>query len=828
MNTNFTKNSNFNSALLIFIFLLIQSSVMAQSISGRIFSQDDQEALTFVTVAISGTSTGTISDIDGRFELKLPSGYQGEIVFQHVGFIRRTLTVEEIKKSPTIYMEKEVTELEELVFEAGENPANQLMRNVIENRKRHDPARFAQYSYKSYTKDVYHLNTDKKTADSLFYLIQQDQIEGEEDTTAVKKADTKFFKVDSSFNTRHLYVAESFSETKFIEPGLKNETILATQISGLRGGLFAAFSGLYQPFGFYADILDIFDKDYINPINPAGLMQYDFYIEDTTFYERDTVFVVSYTPKKGRKFDGLMGLLWVHSKDYALTNVTAKSYVKNSKIDVSIQQRYDRINGNWFPVQLNTDIIFKELKFYGRSLTLENRRYLSDINLETSFTQKDFSDIGITLNRVNPKEQKSILDANRPVPLDSLEINTFVAADSLYKKLRVVEGVAESVLTLRLNLGKVDLRVDDFFGINSYEKFRVGAGLETNKHFSEKLVLGGYAGYGFGDEEWKYGTNLKYIFDRRTDTWLLFTYQKDLREVGTQKFFEGKISSIDDLIRSFQGNLFDRQETYKISLNRRVAPFLYAQTSIAKSQQQSTYNYTYNTTDYSNNFFDLNEVSVSFRYVRNEQYLDLYGKKVLFDYDFPVLNFKYSHANSGWLAGDFDYDRFDASIEYKKKHLLGKSDLLIRASYVSGDVPYGHMITGLGNSTSKLSVPQYFQTMKIYEFLSDKQIGVFFNNNFGNFLISNRIMKPEFVLYHNAGYGELSNPERHAGADVAFETMEDFYFESGIGIKKLIRINFVDVGYMGWGFDAVYRHGAYAYAATMDNLFFKLNMKINL
>ncbi|SMD32226.1 CarboxypepD_reg-like domain-containing protein [Reichenbachiella faecimaris] len=824
MNTNFTKTS-FSYLIIALLTLVGSVNALAQSVSGRIYSEDDKEPLTFVTVAISGTSTGTISDIDGRFNLVIPSGYDGNITFQHVGYIRSVLTVSQIKASPIIYMEKEVTELEELVFEAGENPANILMRNVIENRKKHDPKRFSQYSYKSYTKDVYHLDADAKTADSLARKIKEESLANAQDTST-SKANTKFFKVDSSFNTRHLYVAESYSETKFIEPGLKNETILATQISGLRGGLFAAFSGLYQPFGFYNDILDIFDKDYINPINPAGLSQYEFYIEDTTFFETDTVFVVSYAPKKGKKFDGLEGLLWVHAKDYALTNVTAKSSVANSKIDVSIQQRYDKILGNWFPVQLNTDIIFKELKFYGRNLILENRRYLSDVNLKTSFTQKDFSDVGITLNKVNAKEQKEILDANRAVPLDSMEMNTFVAADSLYKSLRVVEGVAESMLTLRLNMGKVDIRVDDFFGINSYEKFRLGAGLETNNRFSERLIMGGYAGYGFGDEEWKYGTNLKYVFDRRTETWVLFTYQKDLREVGTQQFFEGKISSIEDLIRSFQGNLFDRQETYKLSLNRRVAPFLYAQTSLSKSQQQSTYDYMYDNTDYSNNFFDINEVSLSFRYVRNEQYLDLYGKKVLYDYDFPVMNFKYSHANSSWLGGDFDYNRFDASLEYKKKYFLGKSNILIRAAYVSGDVPYGHMITGLGNSTSKLSVPEYFQTMEIYEFLSDKQVGLFFNHNFGNFLISNRVMKPELILYHNAGYGTLSNPERHQ--EVPFKTMEDVYFESGLGIKKLIRLNFVDVGYMGWGFDAIYRHGAYAYEATSDNLFFKLNMKINL
>lgn len=273
------------------------------------------------------------------------------------------------------------------------------------------------------------------------------------------------------------------------------------------------------------------------------------------------------------------------------------------------------------------------------------------------------------------------------------------------------------------------------------------------------------------------------------------------------------------------GDRYDRQRLFNLNFNTRLVPFVYTQFGVSSSYEYATYPYQFvNIEEVLVDSHQLNEISLAVRYVRNEEYMDIYGKKILFDFDFPVLNFRYAHGSSSF-KGDYDYHRLDGSIEYKKKYRLGHSKIMIRGGYIHGDLPFGRLITGWGNSSSLFSVNDYFQTMGLYEFLSDQAVAMFFSHNFGNIFISRKMMRPELVAYHNFGIGHLSNRNSHQAID--FTTMENGYFESGLGLRNLIRLNYLNVGYMGFGVDAFYRHGSYRFSDQRDNITFKMNMNFS-
>jgi len=817
--------TEFQNKIYAFCFLLfllgiaLNASGQPKEISGIIINAEDNQPIAFVAVALMQTGMGTVSDIDGKFNLDVPAGYQGSIQFRHVSYQPMSLPLTKALAQSTFKLKKNTIQLKDFVFESGENPADQIIGNVIKNRKNHDPKKLDSYSYQTYTKEIYRLDGDRKTIDSLIQHIKT------KDTLQITSQDSSLLAFDNIVSTSHLFVSESVTDVKSILSGMQNETVLATHISGFNSGLFAATGSQYQPFGFYDDVILLLDKEYISPINASALRQYDFYIEDTTFISSDTVYILSFAPKKNKRFEALRGFISININGYAVTNVMAESSDDLSKVKIRIQQLYDKIDGRWFPVQLNTDVLFKEYEYYGLNLIIENKRYLSDINIEANLRPGDFSDVALSIQQVEERQQQQLLDDQRVDPLDSLESNTFLLLDSLTSKLRVVENIFEVWITQRIGMGIIDLKIDDILTFNSYEKIRLGLGLVTNDRFSEKLRVGGYGGYGFGDKDWKYGGDIRWEFDRRTSTHVLFQYKHDIREAGAVKYFDETRSRIGDAIRSWQGDLFDKQELYKVSLNTRVAPFIYAQTAWTRSEEKPTYDYNYTDENFSGNEYQINEFSLSLRYVRNEQYLDLYGRKVLFGYDFPIIEVKVSYGNTDWLAGDFEYTKIDARIEYKKKYRWGKSSLIFRGGYIRGALPFGHLLTGWGSRPSRLSVPNYFQTMGLYEFLSDRAVALFFNHNFGNVLISTRAMKPELILYQNSGIGSLTHPERHALVD--FKTMEEGYFESGIGLKNLIRMNYLDVAYLGFGVDVFYRYGAYRLAQTRDNLVFKFNINLS-
>jgi iron complex outermembrane receptor protein len=76
-----------NTAGLIFIILVFfQTTMKGQSLlSGVVTDEESQEPLISVTVSIKGTTKGTTTDLEGKYELNLEKGIQ-TIVFSYIGF----------------------------------------------------------------------------------------------------------------------------------------------------------------------------------------------------------------------------------------------------------------------------------------------------------------------------------------------------------------------------------------------------------------------------------------------------------------------------------------------------------------------------------------------------------------------------------------------------------------------------------------------------------------------------------------------------------------------------------------------------------------------
>jgi len=76
------------------IFLMICASALAQerTISGMITSAEDGSALPGVNVRVQGSSIGTISDAQGRYSIRVPSGFN-TIEFSFIGMESRVVTI---------------------------------------------------------------------------------------------------------------------------------------------------------------------------------------------------------------------------------------------------------------------------------------------------------------------------------------------------------------------------------------------------------------------------------------------------------------------------------------------------------------------------------------------------------------------------------------------------------------------------------------------------------------------------------------------------------------------------------------------------------------
>ena len=65
---------------------------LQRSVSGRVVDQENNEGLPGVNVIVKGTTTGTVTDIDGRFSLAVPSA-ESVLVFSSIGYVTQEVVV---------------------------------------------------------------------------------------------------------------------------------------------------------------------------------------------------------------------------------------------------------------------------------------------------------------------------------------------------------------------------------------------------------------------------------------------------------------------------------------------------------------------------------------------------------------------------------------------------------------------------------------------------------------------------------------------------------------------------------------------------------------
>tara|TARA_B100000678_G_C18227062_1_gene509285 strand:- start:2936 stop:6052 length:3117 start_codon:yes stop_codon:yes gene_type:complete len=94
-------------------YVKFYSSYEQKSISGVVYDADSGETLPGVTVNIKGSNTGTVTDLDGSFEIKAESG--SILVFSFVGYASQEVIIKD-QTSLSINMETDIASLEEVAI----------------------------------------------------------------------------------------------------------------------------------------------------------------------------------------------------------------------------------------------------------------------------------------------------------------------------------------------------------------------------------------------------------------------------------------------------------------------------------------------------------------------------------------------------------------------------------------------------------------------------------------------------------------------------------------------------------------------------------------
>ena len=800
--------------ILLFILFHISVSLQAQVITGQVYDARTKEPLPFVSISIKNTTKGIISKEDGSFSISV-NNKDTELIFSSIGYFPKVLKASKVRE---IYLEEKQNQLNEVTVHFI-NPAHRIIDAAIKNKPFNDPENYPSFKYEVYHKSIVTADVDSLNPNKKLGKILQDN---------------------------DLFVNESYATRQFIRPNLSKEIVTASRTSGTKSTLFTSLTPLLQQFGFYRDFIQFQGRQiseqliYVNPLAKGATNRYDFDLIDTLINEpNDSTFVIEFTPQKGSNFEGLKGVLHIHSGDFALQYVEAEPAEK-FLLHFKLEQIYERVGeeGKWFPTDLSAEWLLSEFKVGGQSLRFNIRSSIKNIEIDVPILASYFDENALEIKTDAVYQDENFWKIHRSDSLSIREKNTFLyhKSMSLAKKFKqnAILNASEWFVSGMIPLSKhLDLSIQNLFDANVYEGIRPTFNVLTNENFSKFIRLDAKLGYGFNDQAFKYEGRIRFNLSEKLRMRLSLQYRSDISEPGNVQFFIWNSPQIPyELIRTFQIAKADSLQQIKAELNFRVLKYATVSVSFTDEYRNPTYKYKYHNPMHDPaspmmDDFHTTEIGVGIRYAFGEQFSQVGRGSIITTLPSPTFALHLAQGILYFPEGKTYYTKLNARVEYTlNTPNFGQTFLNLTAGKTWGEVPYPYLYNGRGGKADDgnlIWVANHFNTMGLYEFTSDQYTNLFITHSFGSLLSKPKTkwFRPDVSVFQGVAFGNFSNNNNaHEGID--FKTLDKGYFESGLMVDNLYRKRLLKLFYVGAGIGVFKRWGANELSNNQDNWAYRL------
>jgi len=828
--------------LSLLLFAATVSSVFSQepyTVSGRVIDLKTRESLAFVNIIINKSNTGGTTDIDGKFHLRSAVPVKS-ILLSYVGYEPKTLAVDNRTKDLLVEMVRKEIDLQEVEILPGINPAHRIIRNAIDHRDINDPEKVKTFSYTAYDKTVMTLNLDTALKGDFSALVDTTlvpHLKGMDDDFTLKpdsvkkdssRKDSTTREIEKLVSSQYLFLMENVTKRKFMAPDRNYNKVIATKMSGFKDPIMVFLSTQIQSFSFYKPFISIMMKDYINPIGSGTFSKYFFKLEDTIYSGKDSVFIISFRPRKGTNFDGMKGVVAISSHNWAIQNVNAEPVRGFGGMKIRIHQMYELIDGSqWFPVQLNTDIAFNNVTAGKYKAVGSGRSYIRDIVLNPELVRREFNHLDIEVDKDATTRSEPFWNQYRVDSLSRKDRQTYKVLDSIGKAQNFDKTARnfQTIITGRIPWGVIDFDINRFLNYNTYEGLVVGAGIHSNDRLADWFKIGGFYQYAFGISTSKYGGDVSLLANRRHDVTLTAAYSYDLVESGGLSFPHDNESILAGNFRQLLLKKLDRVENFNFSAGFRAFRYFLFNAGLSRDfKTSSTYDLATPVGDavILADQFRFTTVTAGFKWAYGEKFIQTIKNKISMGTKYPVVWFQYTRGIKNLLDGEYDYDRFDLKIRKTfNLKFIGKLTVQLNGGYIDQPIPACNLYYAPASyRVVTIFAPNSFATMRNNEFLSNKYTSLYLYHDFGRLLFKGaRGFHPKFALSQNIGFGWLDHKERYNHNILQPKEMNLGYYESGLLINNLLNLSLYNLGV-----GAFYRWGPYSMNKTWDNFGAKITL----
>ena len=341
---------------LFFLLVLFTNLAQAGGVRGLITTARN-EPLPFAGIVVQGTSTGTLANAEGRYELTLPAG-KYELVFQYLSFktVTRTVIIGEGFVELNVTLEEQPLNLDAArVGKGKEDPAYSVMRRAIAK------ARFHQLQIRSYTARAYTRSTALPT--KIPFLLER----------RLKKEGVQEGKA---------FLNESITEITYRRPNTYNQKILSTRNSLDNS---TPTPNQYVLASFYSPEV----RGATTPLSPKAFAYYRFEYEGFFEDRGEIVNKIKVIPKAFGE-GTFRGSLYIIEDRWAIHSFDLETIYEGLRIRV--KQLFSPVQNVWLPINQQFKIEGGYLGFAGEFKYVVSMNYQKlniDPNLKEDITILD-------------------------------------------------------------------------------------------------------------------------------------------------------------------------------------------------------------------------------------------------------------------------------------------------------------------------------------------------------------------------------------------------------------------------------------------------------
>lgn len=796
---------------LLFIAVFSVFNVYAKEITGRVIDAKTSEPLPFVNIWYKGTTHGTLSDENGNF--KLSEGKSDTLCISAIGYFKKEIRIgKNINKPIIVSLLEDAIELKEVQVRPDVSRARELFKLILDHKKENRENLERVNDYKTFARTKVYVAIDS-TARANRFINNMDEV-----TVKMDGHDLRFSPI---------YIAEL---------GAANRNGKDSTVYAKKDGIFPKLNQTIESLillnvvvdlDFYQEQINILGRGFSSPISNTARLNYNIFLNDSTFVDGKVFYSFSFTPKN--KYNPLFtGRFTVDGENFALTHVYAYiqkeaninfvngfqstvSYKKTEKEDVWF---YDNQEISFsMSLLLNKDTVSK----YGSERINEISAGNWLVNKTTQYSTAK------RLTRIRGREW-----GNQP-EFSSAQLNedAYMSIGKLKENdvVKGIDAIGGMVLTGYVNTGTIDVGpVFDIYSTNAIEGNRLTVPIRTGEKLFEDFTVGGFVGYGTKNQEFKFGVNAAYQL-LHTDKYVFrASYSNDYNLVSQDKFL--KFIKKNPNTRG-NGNFI------AAVTSRERNPFL-------KEEKNLSFTFEYNAqkdvTLEISPYYLLNKSTPDVRFVREGvdypeyenygvlmnvrlafgQYYDkYYFARVYYIDQIPVINLSFDMGKVSLPNGESSslgiYSHLHGSITGKLN--MGQTFMryMVNGGYLFGDAPYDLLDQPVGSMS--LGFAKYrFNLLHFASFAHNLYGNIHLDYNGGG-IIFNRIpfikkLKLREMVSLKSHFGELNNGYKGIFDLPGYYSNEQNkpYAEIGFGITnifKVLRVEYVrQLGntYVGSGF----------------------------